>query len=97
MINLSVETWLRFLIWIVIGFMIYFTYSRRHSKLGQPGYQGIRAAGHAARTKRHTNAHHPQPRAAEHAGRGSSMNGCGPCRDRTDDIHGVNVALYQLS
>jgi len=23
---------------------------------------------------------------------------CGvPCRDRTDDIHGVNVALYQLS
>lgn len=21
----------------------------------------------------------------------------GPCRDRTDDIHGVNVALYQLS
>jgi len=20
-----------------------------------------------------------------------------PCRDRTDDIHGVNVALYQLS
>jgi len=22
---------------------------------------------------------------------------CGPCRDRTDDIHGVSVALYQLS
>jgi len=21
----------------------------------------------------------------------------GPCRARTDDIHGVNVALYQLS
>jgi hypothetical protein len=21
----------------------------------------------------------------------------GPCRVRTDDIHGVNVALYQLS
>jgi len=23
--------------------------------------------------------------------------GGGPCRARTDDIHGVNVALYQLS
>jgi len=22
---------------------------------------------------------------------------CGSYRDRTDDIHGVNVALYQLS
>ena len=33
--------------------------------------------------------------AAEHdeADRGDG----GPCRDRTDDIHGVNVALYQLS
>ena len=30
-------------------------------------------------------------RAARSGGRG------GPCRARTDDIHGVNVALYQLS
>ena len=27
----------------------------------------------------------------------SGLNNGGPCRDRTDDIHGVNVALYQLS
>jgi basic amino acid/polyamine antiporter, APA family len=33
MLNLSVETWLRFLIWLVIGFAIFFTYSRSHSRL----------------------------------------------------------------
>ncbi|TDN92864.1 amino acid permease [Microbacterium sp. BK668] len=39
MLNLTVETWLRFLIWLAIGFVIYFAYSRRHSRLGQPGYE----------------------------------------------------------
>lgn len=38
MLNLSVETWLRFVIWLAIGFAIYFAYSRRHAKIGQPGY-----------------------------------------------------------
>lgn len=38
MLNLSVETWLRFLIWLVLGFAIYFAYSKRHSRLGQEGY-----------------------------------------------------------
>jgi len=33
MINLSVETWLRFLIWLVVGLVIYFTYSMRRSRL----------------------------------------------------------------
>ena len=33
MLNLSVETWLRFLIWLAIGFVIYFAYSRSHSRL----------------------------------------------------------------
>ena len=33
MLNLSVETWLRFLIWLVIGFAIYFSYSYWHSRL----------------------------------------------------------------
>jgi APA family basic amino acid/polyamine antiporter len=33
MLNLSVETWLRFLIWLVIGFGIYFAYSMRKSRL----------------------------------------------------------------
>ena len=33
MLNLSVETWLRFLIWMALGFIIYFLYSRNHSLL----------------------------------------------------------------
>ncbi len=52
MLNLSVETWLRFLIWLAVGFVIYFSYSRWHARL-QTGL-GIRpdmieamAAGHA--------------------------------------------------
>ncbi len=32
-LNLSVETWLRFLIWLVIGLVVYFTYGVRKSRL----------------------------------------------------------------
>ncbi|RJO75868.1 amino acid permease [Nocardia panacis] len=35
MLNLSVETWLRFLIWMVLGFVVYFAYGRRHSLLSK--------------------------------------------------------------
>ena len=38
MLNLPVETWLRFLVWMVVGFVVYFAYSRQRSRLGQPGY-----------------------------------------------------------
>ncbi|MFZ8756930.1 amino acid permease [Microbacterium sp. HMH0099] len=37
MLNLSVETWLRFLIWLALGFAIYFAYSRSHARLGRAG------------------------------------------------------------
>jgi APA family basic amino acid/polyamine antiporter len=35
MLNLPAETWLRFAIWMVIGFAVYFLYGRTHSRLGQ--------------------------------------------------------------
>ena len=37
-LNLSVETWLRFLIWLAIGVVIYFAYGYRNARLvtGKP-------------------------------------------------------------
>jgi APA family basic amino acid/polyamine antiporter len=35
MVNLSIETWVRFLVWLVIGFALYFTYGYRNSRLGR--------------------------------------------------------------
>lgn len=35
MVNLSVETWVRFLVWLVVGFFVYFLYGYRGSRLGR--------------------------------------------------------------
>jgi basic amino acid/polyamine antiporter, APA family len=35
MLNLTVLTWLRFIIWMLVGIVVYFAYGRRHAKLGQ--------------------------------------------------------------
>ena len=46
MLNLSVETWLRFLVWLALGFVVYVLYSHRRSRLatGVPLSPDIRAA-----------------------------------------------------
>ena len=35
MLNLTGGTWVRFLIWMAIGLVVYFAYGVRHSRLGQ--------------------------------------------------------------
>jgi len=37
MTQLGYTNWLRFLIWLVIGLVIYVTYSYKHSVLGKEG------------------------------------------------------------
>ncbi|MFF4230797.1 amino acid permease [Streptomyces sp. NPDC001820] len=37
MLNLPAETWLRFALWMVLGFVVYFVYGRGHSRLGREG------------------------------------------------------------
>jgi APA family basic amino acid/polyamine antiporter len=43
MLFLTVNTWLRFLLWMVVGFAVYFLYSRRHSRLATS--QAVRPSG----------------------------------------------------
>jgi APA family basic amino acid/polyamine antiporter len=35
MLNLTGETWERFVIWMALGLVVYFLYGRRHSRLGR--------------------------------------------------------------
>ena len=43
MLNLIGETWVRFLIWMAIGLVVYFAYGRSHSRLGARRAGGARA------------------------------------------------------
>ena len=45
MASLAVETWLRFLVWLLLGLVVYFGYSRRHSRLEPSAADRTEAAG----------------------------------------------------
>jgi APA family basic amino acid/polyamine antiporter len=40
MTDLPIDTWIRFVVWLVIGIVIYFAYGRRHSKVRQDAMAG---------------------------------------------------------
>jgi APA family basic amino acid/polyamine antiporter len=37
MLNLTVATWVRFVVWMLIGFVVYFAYGRSHSRFADSG------------------------------------------------------------
>jgi APA family basic amino acid/polyamine antiporter len=37
MLTLPLDTWIRLVVWLLIGFVIYFGYGRKHSVLRQKG------------------------------------------------------------
>ncbi|MDX8033569.1 amino acid permease [Lentzea sp. BCCO 10_0856] len=41
MLNLTALTWVRFLIWMALGVVVYFVYSRRNSVLGKTGHAKV--------------------------------------------------------
>ncbi|MQY07969.1 amino acid permease [Actinomadura macrotermitis] len=40
MLNLPVDTWVRFLVWLVVGAVVYFAYGARHSRVGAAAKPG---------------------------------------------------------
>jgi APA family basic amino acid/polyamine antiporter len=49
MLNLPGETWIRFVVWMVLGVVLYFLYGRRRSRFNTPGDREDAAAANAAR------------------------------------------------
>ena len=36
MASLPLDTWIRLIVWLIIGMVIYFSYSRHHSRVQKP-------------------------------------------------------------
>jgi APA family basic amino acid/polyamine antiporter len=41
MLSLPSENWLRLIVWLLIGFAIYFSYGKKHSALRQRNHQRV--------------------------------------------------------
>ncbi|ROP40178.1 amino acid permease [Saccharothrix texasensis] len=46
MLNLTALTWVRFLVWMALGVVVYFAYSRRHSALARRGTTAVPVVKH---------------------------------------------------
>ncbi len=53
MASLPVETWLRFLVWLIVGLVIYFLYSQHHSEFGRDPH-AVLSAPEAVTSPPHT-------------------------------------------
>lgn len=50
MMNLSLETWIRFVAWMALGFIIYFAYSYRHARIARQPEEPAEGAREPATT-----------------------------------------------